>query len=156
MEAGDHDRPASTEYAEPRSAQYIAAAYDFSPDAHRCVAIDQSPNNEAGLRTNDRMASRDKLLVRASNANKNGHTHVEDEDHAIPSPIAQNNNNTNNNTQPTTPISTSAKRKSAEEPYEVTPVLSDSKRKRSKVSRACDQCRRKKVIHNITVAEFGS
>lgn len=154
MEAGDHDGPASVECAEPRSAQYIAAAYDFSPDAHRFITVGESPNSEAGLRSNDRMASAEKLLVRASNANKNGHTHVENEGHAIPSPIAQNNNN--NNTQPTTPISTSAKRKSAEKPYEITPVLSDSKRKRSKVSRACDQCRRKKVIHNITVAEFGS
>lgn len=48
-------------------------------------------------------------------------------------------------TQPQTPLSASTKRKSPEDNTENTPAGGDSRRKRSKVSRACDQCRRKKV-----------
>lgn len=48
-------------------------------------------------------------------------------------------------TQPQTPLNASTKRKSLEDNTENTPAGGDSRRKRSKVSRACDQCRRKKV-----------
>lgn len=48
-------------------------------------------------------------------------------------------------TQPQTPLNVSTKRKSPEDNTDNTPAGGDSRRKRSKVSRACDQCRRKKV-----------
>lgn len=130
-------------YANIEHAQYDNSQYGFAQDSHPFPIdqnLDMSVNFASGDGKNqDEGLGANHISLRA----QNGHGGV----------MASHNGSTNTSTslatatQPQTPHNQPTKRKSPEQTSENDPAAGgDSRRKRSKVSRACDQCRKKKVI----------
>lgn len=146
MDAADETSvPPAQDYTTANGAQYVQNSYGYPPPTS-AFAIDQSLQMPDGV--DDYAANQNKNVAQrqgnstSSLPEQNG---TDDVDPRI--------NSTNNSTGHPS-ISTSAqialnpstKRKSPDDSQDI-PALGEplSGRKRSKVSRACDQCRRKKV-----------
>lgn len=139
MEAAE-DAGAAPEqqYSEVGSAHYAGAQYGFPPDATEFTSIDQTL--DASTRPPTSKESHGPSLGNYMTMSvQNGHADVLGADSNMSSSLH------NAAMPPATPLNPATKRKSPEDASEATPGGSDSKRKRSKVSRACDQCRKKKV-----------
>lgn len=143
MEASEDTDVPPGQYSEAGAAQYPGAAYDFTPDANEYIAIDQSLDTSPPYQTTDPKINDANLGNHMAIPSQNGHV---DAMHAAPGL----NSHTNATPQSTTALNPSTKRKSPEDPAEIAHIGGDSKRKRSKVSRACDQCRKKKVRHILS------
>lgn len=127
------------QYAEHPGAQYSDNAYDFSADANQYIAIDQNLDSSPSFHATDVRSSEAHLANHVAIHDQNGHQHIITQQ---ADPQTQG----DNITTPTTPLNPGKKkRKSQEDISETGPAVGDSKRKRSKVSRACDQCRKKKA-----------
>lgn len=139
MEAGENPGgPPEQQYAEVGGAHYSAAQYGFPADANEFTNIGQTLDVSANAAR--RKETHDPNLENYMTMPvQNGHTEVLG---ANPNPSTSLHNAT---ASPATPFNPGTKRNSPEDTVETTPMGSDQKRKRSKVSRACDQCRKKKV-----------
>lgn len=138
MEVSEDTDVPPGQYSEAGAAQYAGAAYDFPSDGNEYIAIDQSLDTSPPYQTNDPKINDANLGNHMALPSQNGHV-----DAMHPTPGL--NSHANATPQSTTPLNPSTKRKSPEDTAETAHVGGDSKRKRSKVSRACDQCRKKKV-----------
>lgn len=133
MEVSEDVEGTPGHYSESGGAQYAAAAYGFPSDGNEYIAIDTTLDASTSFPSAD-----NKLLQGISIADQNGHAttiHTNGElntadDHAGERSVS---------------LNIPTKRKSPDVHPESAPMSGDSKRKRSKVSRACDQCRKKKV-----------
>ena len=133
------------QYSEAGNAHYVAAQYGFQADANDFTNIDQT----LGMSTNPAIGKGDhdpNIGSYLTMPVQNGHVDVL----GPGSNITASRLNVSTSTTPYTP---GTKRKSLEDVMEVTPLGGDSKRRRSKVSRACDQCRKKKVNKQLLTAQ---
>lgn len=133
MDVADEVEGASGHYSEPGSAQYNTATYGFPSDANEYIAIDHTLDASTSFPATD-----NKLLQAITLANQNGHAAAI---HTNGGLDARDEDTSDRHVSLNAP----SKRKSPEGHIESAPMSGDSKRKRSKVSRACDQCRKKKV-----------
>lgn len=136
-------------YANIEHAQYDNSQYGFAQDTNQ-FPIDQNLDIAVNFAASDAKDQDEGLgNNHMSLSAQNGHAGVMGSHHAS--------TNTSTSlataTQPQTPLNPSTKRKSPEEIPENTPIGGDSRRKRSKVSRACDQCRKKKVGLRVTLEQ---
>lgn len=146
MEAADDaDLHPGQGYTNIEHAQYDNSQYGFAQDAHP-FPIDQSLEISVNFAPSDGKGQNEGL----------GNTHMsmsEQNGHSAAMRSHQGSTNTSGSlttiTQPQTPLNTATKRKSPEDTLDSTLAGGDSRRKRSKVSRACDQCRRKKVYFDL-------
>lgn len=138
MQVGEDTGVPPGQYAEAGAAQFPGAPYDFPSDANDYIAIDQTLDTEPSYQTTDPKINDATLSSHVGIPRQNGHVS------SIPSSTDLGSHN-GATPQSTTPLNPPTKRKSLEDGSEIIQVGGDSKRKRSKVSRACDQCRKKKV-----------
>lgn len=124
------------QYPEPRGLGYSTPSYEYL-ETQQYVAADDLTRNADSLRANEHKFSATSAVSGAT-TQKNGHDDHVEHDYAIPSTTGAQNNN-NSRASPT--LLSSLKRKS----IDVNTDQGSSSRKRSKVSRACDQCRKKKI-----------
>lgn len=152
MEAADEaDMHPVQGYSNMGHAQYDNPQYGFAQDTN--FPIDQNLEMPVGFVSNDSKNQHEGLgNSHVSISGQNGHGGV--------MRSHQGSTNTSGSlttaTQPQTPLNVSTKRKSLEDNTDNTPAGGDSRRKRSKVSRACDQCRRKKVRFGLAHLRGGS
>ena len=139
MEAAEEAGAApEQQYSEVGSAHYAGTQYGYPPDANDFTNIDQTL--DAATHPPTSKESHGPGLGDYMNISvQNGHAEVLDADSNMSASLH------NATVPPATPLNPATKRKSPEDASGATPGGSDSKRKRSKVSRACDQCRKKKV-----------
>lgn len=133
MDVADDVEGASGHYSESGNAPYATGSYGFPPDANDYIAIDHTLDTSTNFQAAD-----NKLLQGITLADQNGHATGM---HANGSHDTRDETTGDRNV----PLNASNKRKSPEGHIDSAPMSGDSKRKRSKVSRACDQCRKKKV-----------
>jgi hypothetical protein len=140
MEAAEEiGAPPEQQYSEVGSAHYVGAQYDFPADANEFTNIDQALGMSANGST-DKDSHGPSLGNYMNVPAQNGHVD------GVGANLESTNTSLHNATgPPATPLNPATKRKSQEDASEGTAAGSDPKRKRSKVSRACDQCRKKKV-----------
>lgn len=132
-------------YSNIEHAPYDNSQYGFAQDTHP-FPIDQNLEMSVNFVSND-TKNQDESLVSShmSLSGQNGHGGAMRSHHGSTNTSAS----LTTTTQPQTPLNAPTKRKSPDGTTENTPAGGDSRRKRSKVSRACDQCRRKKVVLGI-------
>ncbi|KAK5946854.1 hypothetical protein PMZ80_000998 [Knufia obscura] len=139
MEAAEEGGAApEQQYSEAGNAHYAGTQYDFPVDANEYTNIEQALDTSANAGTSKGNHG-SSLGGYMTMPVQNGHTDVL---------RADSNTSTSLHTAiapPTTPLNPATKRKSPEDASQTTPAGGDPSRKRSKVSRACDQCRKKKV-----------
>lgn len=128
-------------YPNIEHAQYDNSQYGFAQDTN-AFPIDQNLDMSVNFASNDGKNQDESLSGNhMSLTGQNGHAGVMGSHHGSTNTTSS----LTTATQPQTPLNPSTKRKSPEDISENTPAGGDSRRKRSKVSRACDQCRKKKV-----------
>lgn len=139
--------PPGQQYSDAAGAQYGGTQYDFQADTNDFSSIDQNlempaPYPSTKVESHD-VNVRNHMAIPVQNGQDdtmNVHTTIVDSSPSLH----------NSSAQPAPSSDPSSKRKSPEGPADVTSIGGDSKRKRSKISRACDQCRKKKVrCHSI-------
>ena len=155
MDTTDNNGGAPTHYSEAEGASYAGPiAYDYPADTSEYIAIDHNLEASTNYGTGEKLL-RDSLDGSTALPDQNGH------DVGLSANGAVNAHFEPITTQDGAGLNAPAKRKSPDDQLESAFAAGDSKRKRSKVSRACDQCRRKKVylsmlkqVHILTINQI--
>lgn len=136
-----HMEETPMQYPEPRGIGYSAASYEY-PEAQQYISGRDSNHNSINLGSDGHKPSAGSTTSGITAQENDSLNHVQNE-YAIPSATGAPNNN-NNNSRSSPPL-LPLKRKSLDMNVDDPSTKAESTRKRSKVSRACDQCRRKKI-----------
>lgn len=130
--------PPEQQYSEVGNAHYAGAQYGYPTDANEFTDIDQSLDVSSSI-TASRKSRDPNVGNYMTMPVQNGHADVLGADTNTSTSLH------NATATPPAPLNPATKRKTPEDGSDAMNAGGDLKRRRSKVSRACDQCRKKKV-----------